>query len=75
GADMAHVVCQPTAAISIKNYSPDLMVHPYMRKSEKTPDLTPKEIIDNVTSLFKRLHVLVVGPGLSRDKMMLECAK
>ncbi|CAG8787688.1 851_t:CDS:1, partial [Racocetra fulgida] len=40
-----------------------------------TPDLTPKEIIDNVTSLFKRLHVLVIGPGLSRDEMMLECAK
>ncbi|CAG8455200.1 25048_t:CDS:2 [Dentiscutata erythropus] len=58
GADMAHIVCQPTAAISIKN-----------------PDLTSEEIIDNVTSLFKRTHVLVIGPGLSRDKMMLECAK
>ncbi|CAG8798281.1 19179_t:CDS:10, partial [Cetraspora pellucida] len=81
GADMAHIVCQPTAAISIKSnslcfhYVIDLMVHPYMRISENTPDLIPKEIIDNVTSLFKRLNVLVIGPGLSRDKMMLECAK
>ncbi|CAG8532282.1 24733_t:CDS:2 [Gigaspora rosea] len=58
GADMAHVVCQPTAAIAIKN-----------------PDLTSEEIIDNVSSLFKRAHVLTIGPGLSRDKMMLECTK
>ncbi|CAG8505926.1 4437_t:CDS:10 [Diversispora eburnea] len=72
GADLAHVICQPTAAIVIKSYSP---VHPYMRRSEKNPDLSADEIINNVEELFPRLHVLVVGPGLSRDLMMLNCAQ
>lgn len=37
--------------------------------------MTSEEIINNVTKLLPRLHVIVVGPGLSRDKMMLESAK
>jgi len=28
-----------------------------------------------VAELLPRSHVIVIGPGLSRDKMMLECAK
>ncbi|CAG8542216.1 101_t:CDS:2 [Funneliformis caledonium] len=36
---------------------------------------TLEEVINNVAGLFPRTHVVVVGPGLSRDKMMLECAK
>ncbi|KAJ1650438.1 hypothetical protein IWQ61_008761 [Dispira simplex] len=31
--------------------------------------------MDQVTPLLSRLHVLVVGPGLSRDNTMMECAK
>ncbi|RUS22990.1 hypothetical protein BC937DRAFT_94109 [Endogone sp. FLAS-F59071] len=87
-----------------QSYSPDLIVHPYLRKTKyavsyalllptttvfivfshpypkscskgKTPDLTVDEIISSVESLFPRLHVLIVGPGLSRDSHMLECAK
>ncbi|ODV81902.1 Ribokinase-like protein [Suhomyces tanzawaensis NRRL Y-17324] len=30
GADLAHVVCERAAAPTIKLYSPDLMVHPYL---------------------------------------------
>ncbi|CAG8671237.1 15247_t:CDS:10 [Funneliformis mosseae] len=74
GADMAFVVCEPTAALAIKSYAPDLMVHPYMRQSGDTGK-TLEEVINNVAGLFPRTHVVVVGPGLSRDKMMLECAK
>jgi ATP-dependent NAD(P)H-hydrate dehydratase len=39
------------------------------------PDRTMQEIIESITSVFPRIHVLVVGPGLSRDKLMLDCAK
>lgn len=28
-----------------------------------------------MAKLLPRLHVMVIGPGLSRDNMMLECAK
>ncbi|EXX70858.1 NADHX dehydratase [Rhizophagus irregularis DAOM 197198w] len=52
----------------------DLMVHPYLRRSDDT-DKTSEEIINNVAKLLPRLHVMVIGPGLSRDNMMLECAK
>ncbi|KAL9547716.1 hypothetical protein PS6_006983 [Mucor atramentarius] len=47
--------------------------------SEETQDsfqsTSIKEIVDNVSSIFSRLHVLVVGPGLSRDKIMQDTAK
>jgi ATP-dependent NAD(P)H-hydrate dehydratase len=41
----------------------------------KESKLSSQEIVDNVASVFSRLHVLVVGPGLSRDSQMLEAAK
>lgn len=53
------------------------MVHPYMR-SEKS--LAPNESLEStsklVTDMLDRLHVVVIGPGLGRDKTMLEtCAR
>ncbi|KAL1915442.1 uncharacterized protein VTP21DRAFT_6566 [Calcarisporiella thermophila] len=74
GADLCHIFCEPGAATPIKSYSPDLIVHPYMRKTEKNPDMTSSEIIERISSQFHRLHVIVVGPGLSRDDKMIECA-
>ncbi|KAI9740565.1 MAG: hypothetical protein M1834_005146 [Cirrosporium novae-zelandiae] len=79
GCDMSHVICEPEAAQVIKTYSPNLMVHPYMRQSHKStqrdeasaPD-TPAKII---IAMLSRLHVLVIGPGLGRDPLMLDtCA-
>ncbi|CAG8536719.1 462_t:CDS:10 [Paraglomus brasilianum] len=76
GVDMAHVICEPGAATVIKGYSPDLMVHPYLRINENNRSAAKSErIIDTVAELFPRIHVLVVGPGLSRDALMLEYAK
>ncbi|KAK9762730.1 hypothetical protein K7432_011253 [Basidiobolus ranarum] len=75
GADLAHVICELGAGVVIKSYSPDLIVHPYLRKSERNTELTVDEIVENVTPLFSRLHVLVFGPGLSRDSNMLEITK
>lgn len=34
-----------------------------------------KDIVERVTNVFTRLHVLVVGPGLSRDQCMQDSAK
>lgn len=34
GADLSHVVCERRAATVIKSYTPDLMVHPYLRDLE-----------------------------------------
>ncbi|GAA5803609.1 hypothetical protein HPULCUR_009092 [Helicostylum pulchrum] len=74
GVDLCHVFCEPGAGTVIKAYSPDLIVHPYLRTKEKL-DGSIGEIVDRVTGVFNRLHVLVVGPGLSRDECMIDTAK
>lgn len=53
------------------------MVHPYMRQSK---NLSTTENLDTVTTevlaMLSRLHVIVIGPGLGRDKLMQEtCAR
>lgn len=61
----------------IKTYSPNLMVHPYMRQQK---NLGESESIDSVSEqvigMLDRLHVIVIGPGLGRDPAMQEtCAR
>ncbi|KAI0072290.1 Ribokinase-like protein [Panus rudis PR-1116 ss-1] len=70
GADLSHVICSPTAAGAIKSYSPDLIVHPILREDQTVDKLKPE-----LSSLFSRLHVLVVGPGLGREDYMQKFAK
>lgn len=77
GADMSHVICEQGAGQVIKTYSPNLMVHPYMRQKKY---LTEKQTIDTVSdeviAMLGRLHVIVIGPGLGRDEAMQEtCAR
>jgi len=73
----SHVICEPSAGAVIKTYSPNLMVHPYMRQEKNMgKDDTIDSISQNVIAMLDRLHVIVVGPGLGRDPMMQEtCAR
>ncbi|KAI8980388.1 Ribokinase-like protein [Pilobolus umbonatus] len=77
GVDLCHIFCEPDAATVIKSYSPDLIVHPYMRTTEKgnVNGSSKEDIVSRISTVFKRLHVLVVGPGLSRDTLMQETAR
>ena len=61
----------------IKSYSPNLMVHPYMRQSHHADASdTPDDVSARVINMLPRLHVLVVGPGLGRDSLMQDtCAR
>ncbi|PFH61051.1 hypothetical protein XA68_18312 [Ophiocordyceps unilateralis] len=75
GCDMSHVICTPGAGAVVKTYSPNLMVHPLMRESgeeggdgEDTDEA--ERVAAPVIALLPRLHVLVVGPGLGRDRLM-----
>ncbi|PPQ98934.1 hypothetical protein CVT24_003561 [Panaeolus cyanescens] len=70
GADLSHVICSPVAAGPIKSYSPDLIVHPLLRE-----DSPPEQVKRELESLFSRLHVLIVGPGLGREEYMQSYAK
>lgn len=62
GADAVHVFCCKDAAIPIKSYSPELMVHPVLDAEN------PVELIQ---PWLDRLHVLIIGPGLGRDPAVL----
>ncbi|EQL36828.1 hypothetical protein BDFG_01781 [Blastomyces dermatitidis ATCC 26199] len=75
GCDMSHVICEPSAAIVIKSYSPNLMVHPILQSSSTLSSfanspLSPphaRALAEPILSILSRLHVLVIGPGLGRD--------
>jgi ATP-dependent NAD(P)H-hydrate dehydratase len=73
----SHVICEPGAGAVIKTYSPNLMVHPYMRQSKNLGSNESVESVSTeVVSMLSRLHVIVIGPGLGRDKLMQDtCAK
>jgi len=77
GADMSHVICEPQAGQVIKTYSPNIMVHPYMRQEKHLLETeSVQDIFDAAVGMLPRLHAIVVGPGLGRDKLMLEtCAR
>ena len=77
GADMSHVICEPSAGMVIKTYSPNLMVHPYMRQEKHlSKGETIESISEQVIAMLDRLHVVVIGPGLGRDPAMQEtCAR
>lgn len=69
----SHVICEPGAGQVIKTYSPNLMVHPYMRQSHNLAQGESVESVSkSVIDMLDRLHVLVIGPGLGRDKTMQE---
>ena len=70
------MLCEPSAAQTIKSYSPNLMVSPLLR-SAKTIDMSPQdmsadEMASPILAMLPRLHVLVIGPGLGRDETTLK---
>ena len=70
GCDMSFTVCSPEAAPVIKSYSPDLIVHPVLDASKNLNDVR-----EELRTLFKRLHSVVIGPGLGRDDSMQAFAR
>lgn len=59
GADAVHIFCSKDAAIPIKSYSPELMVHPVLDDANDAVAL--------IEPWLERLHVLIIGPGLGRE--------
>ncbi|ETV76601.1 YjeF family domain-containing protein, variant 3 [Aphanomyces astaci] len=65
GVDLCHIFCTPDAAIPIKCYSPELIVHPYLGTAT----------LGRITAVLPRLDALVLGPGLGRDPDVLSATK
>lgn len=77
GADLAHIFCSASAAVPIKSYSPEIIVHPVMPDpvvEEKYRTQSVRHAVDSVVKVFPRLSSLVIGPGLGRDELMLDAA-
>lgn len=67
GIDLVHVICEDQVAPVIKGYSPDLMVHPYL-KSGHIEDANDFNIrMDKVKKVIERMDTILIGPGLGRD--------
>lgn len=66
GADLCHVICTREAAVPIKSYSPELIVHPILPLEN---DFT------GIGTILNRLDALVIGPGLGRDPKVLKSAE
>lgn len=75
GCDLSYVFCEPSAAPTIKSYSPNLMVSPILRsrtsiqhtQTDVSAEPTGDELAKPILDMLPRLHVLVIGPGLGRD--------
>lgn len=61
GCDLAHVFCHKDAAIPIKSYSPELIVHPGF------DDNKDEALIKKTIRWFKSMDALVYGCGLGRE--------
>ena len=70
GADLSHVFCDEQAAVPIKSYSPELIVHGCLRSVDNVDADEIKRQADEVIKWFPALTALVIGPGLGRDETM-----
>ncbi|DAZ98441.1 TPA: hypothetical protein N0F65_001142 [Lagenidium giganteum] len=74
GADLCHIFCAEEAAIPIKCYSPELIVHPLLRSDAALERYSAEErenaihrAVARITDVLGRVDTLVMGPGLGRD--------
>lgn len=74
GGELSHIFCSKSAAVPIKSYSPEQIVHPYL------PD--PDTPVDQIESCVKKvldwspaIHSYVIGPGLGRDPITMNFAE
>lgn len=79
---MCHLFCTQEAAIPIKSYSPELIVHPLLRSDDSFKTLSESEragtlrtSVERICDVFPRLDALVIGPGLGRDVAVQEVAR
>ena len=69
--DLCHIFCAEAAALAIKCYSPELIVHPVLPKKNDEIENT----LTYIEAILPRLDALVIGPGLGRNTAVLEATK
>ncbi|GIL71416.1 hypothetical protein Vretifemale_1975, partial [Volvox reticuliferus] len=85
GADMAYVICTPSAATAIKSYSPELMVLPYLPEqplgskvdpsmASSADETTVGRAVARILPWTFRASAVVMGPGLGSDPLVCATA-
>jgi NAD(P)H-hydrate repair Nnr-like enzyme with NAD(P)H-hydrate dehydratase domain len=74
--------CVAEAAVPIKSYSPELIVHPLLHSDASMTGLSADQrgselasAADKIALVFPRIDALVIGPGLGRDAAVLELSR
>lgn len=62
GGDLSTVICEPSAAIPIKSYSPDIMVSGCLEAGRE----------NDIREILQKVDVVVIGPGLGRAKHTMD---
>jgi NAD(P)H-hydrate epimerase len=70
GADLVHVATPPGAAVALRSWGPEALVHEAGRGDRLTPDALP-----TVEALMDRCTAVAVGPGLGRHPSTLAAAR
>jgi hydroxyethylthiazole kinase-like uncharacterized protein yjeF len=68
GSDLSHIFCHRDAAIPIKTYSPEFIVHPAFDDS----GVGNKTLIDKTVKWFKSMDAIGLGCGLGREDYTTE---
>lgn len=73
---MTHIICSEKAAIPIKSYSPEAMVHPLLLDSLEIERVVYLEKMEpnmkKIQGIVFNCSSLVIGPGLGRSTLLFE---
>ena len=70
GGDLSHIFCMKSAAVPIKSYAPEQIVHPYLPDPDEHQFV--QKAIDDVIKWYNSVDSFVIGPGLGRNSATLE---
>lgn len=69
GGDLSHIFCAKSAAIPIKAYAPEQIVHPYLPDPDEMDYVDTA--LDSVLKWENAIQSFVIGPGLGRNPATL----
>jgi ATP-dependent NAD(P)H-hydrate dehydratase len=72
GGDLSHIFCARSAAIPIKSYAPEQIVHPYL--PDENDSASVGGALEAVVRWLPGIQAFVIGPGLGRSEAALSFA-
>ena len=70
GGDLSHIFCMKSAAVPIKSFGPEQIVHPYLPDPDEFQYVN--KAVEDVIKWYNAIDSFVIGPGLGRNPATLE---